>query len=88
MPYGNTTAAVGLIDGVFKQRLPRLGDAWLSALTQMHQEVSGDTSATRIMIDALATVVSPPGTNLVDERREHMMLYNLLGDPTLQVAAS
>ncbi len=85
MPYGNTTAAVGLIDGVFKQRLPRLGDAWLSALTQMHQEVSGDTSATRIMIDALATVVSPPGTNLVDERREHMMLYNLLGDPTLRL---
>ncbi len=85
MPYGNTTAAVGLIDGVFKQRLPRLGDAWLSALTQMHQEVSGDTSPTRIMIDALATVVSPPGTNLVEERREHMMLYNLIGDPTLRL---
>ncbi len=85
MPYGNTTAAVGLIDGVFAQKLPRLGDAWFSALTTMHQEVSTDTSTTRMMIDALATIVSPAGTNLVDERREHMLLYNLIGDPTLRL---
>jgi hypothetical protein len=85
MPYGNTTAAVGLIDGVFKQKLPRLGDAWLNALTEMHREVSSDTSPARMMIDALATIVSPAGTNLVDERREHMLLYNLIGDPTLRL---
>jgi hypothetical protein len=85
MPYGNTIAAVGLIDGVFTQKLPRLGDAWLNALTEMHRATSPDTSATRMMIDALATVVSPAGTNLVDERREHMMLYNLIGDPTLRL---
>jgi hypothetical protein len=85
MPYGNTTAAVGLINGVFTQKLPRLGDAWLNALTEMHREVSPDTSPTRMMIDALATLVSPVGTNLVDERREHMLLYNLIGDPTLRL---
>jgi hypothetical protein len=85
MPYGNTTAAVGLIDGVFSQQLPRLGDAWLNALVEMHREVSPDTSATRMMIDALATIVSPAGTKLVDERREHMLLYNLIGDPTLRL---
>ncbi len=85
MPYGNTTAAVGLIDGVFKQRLPRLGDAWLTALTQMHEETTSDTSAARIMIDALAAVVSPAGSDLVEERREHMRLYNLIGDPTLRL---
>lgn len=85
MPYGNTTAAVGLIDGVFTQKLPRLGDAWLGALVQMHEESSDDTSTTRMMIDALATVVSPAGTKLVDERREHMLLYNLIGDPTLRL---
>lgn len=85
MPYGNTTAVVGLIDGVFNQQLPRLGDAWLNALRQMHRENSEDTSSSRIMIDALAAVVSPPGTNLVEERREHMLLYNLIGDPTLRL---
>ncbi|MGI9472902.1 MAG: C25 family cysteine peptidase [Rubripirellula sp.] len=85
MPYGNTTAALGLIDGVFRQKLPRLGDAWLSALTEMQKEEPSDKSATRVMVDALATVVSPAGTNLTDERREHMLLYNLIGDPTLRL---
>ena len=85
MPYGNTTAAVGLIDGVFSKKLPRLGDAWRNALEQMHQNTTGDTSSTRVMIDALATMVSPAGTQLVDERREHMLLYNLIGDPTLRL---
>ncbi len=85
MPYGNTTAAVGLIDGVFAQRLPRLGDAWLSALGKMHEEKSSNESesTSRLMIDALATMISPAGTLLVDERREHMLLYNLIGDPML-----
>ncbi len=85
MPYGNCTAAVGLIKGVFEQKLPRLGDAWLSTLKEMHSEsVQGD-SASRVMIDALASVVSPSGTSLVGERREHMRLYNLIGDPTLRL---
>lgn len=85
MPYGNTTAAVGLINAVFAKQLPRLGDAWLSALAEMHGEDATDTSTTRKMIDTLAAMVSPAGSNLVDERREHMMLYNLIGDPTLRL---
>ncbi len=83
MPYGNSTAAVGLIRGVFGEQLPRLGDAWLSALGEMHKETSPDQSTSRMMIDALATMVSPVESNLVDERREHMLLYNLIGDPML-----
>ncbi len=85
MPYGNATAAVGLINGVFEQKLPRLGDAWLCTLNQMHQEQTEDQSTSRVMIDALAAIVSPPGTSLVGERREHMQLYNLIGDPTLRL---
>ena len=85
MPYGNCTAAVGLIKGVFEKKLPRLGDAWLSALKEMHQENVASDANSRIMIDALASVVSPAGTSLVGERREHMQLYNLIGDPTLRL---
>lgn len=85
MPYGNATAAIGLIHGVFEQKLPRLGDAWLSTLKSMHSETTSDKSTSRVMIDALAGIVSPPGSSLVDERREHMRLYNLLGDPTLRL---
>ena len=85
MPYGNTTAAVGLIDAIYHQKVDRLGDAWLSALSQMQNQDPKDRSTTRLMIDALATVVSPAGTKLEDERSEHMKLYNLLGDPTLNL---
>ncbi|MAI71032.1 MAG: peptidase C25 [Rhodopirellula sp.] len=85
MPYGNTTAAVGLINGVFHQKLPRLGDAWLSALREMQMEQTDPNATGRMLIDALATLISPTGTKLPEERREHMLLYNLLGDPTLKL---
>ncbi len=85
MPYGNTTAAVGLIKGVYAEQLPRLGDAWLSTLKQMHADDSKEKATSRIMIDAVAKLVSPSGTKLIDERHEHMGLYNLLGDPTLKL---
>lgn len=85
MPYGNTTAAVGMINAVYAQKLPRLGQAWYSALMEMHREQPADQSSTRVMIDAMATIFSPKGTSLVNERREHMLLYNLIGDPTLRL---
>ncbi len=85
MPYGNSTLAVGLIKGVYEEKQPRLGDAWLSALKQMHAGDVKEKSTSRIMIDAVAALVSPAGTKLVDERHEHMGLYNLFGDPLLQM---
>lgn len=85
MPYGNATAAIGLIDGVYHQKEARLGDAWLNTLVEMQRDSTTDRSTTRMMIDSLATMISPAGTNLVDERREHVRLYNLLGDPTLRL---
>ena len=85
MPYGNATAAIGLINGVFHQKLPRLGDAWLSALREMQTEPTAPQASGRVLIDALATLISPSGAKLPDERREHMLLYNLLGDPTLRL---
>ncbi len=85
MPYGNTTAAVGLIDGIFTQRKPRLGDAWMCALTHLQCEQPAEASNTQIMIDAVAAMINPADTTLEDERREHMLLYNLIGDPTLRL---
>lgn len=85
MPYGNTLTAMGMIHAVYTEQSPRLGTAWLRAAQQMHQEQVTDSSPTRAMIDALAGMFSPKGTKLVEERREHLMLYNLIGDPTLQL---
>lgn len=86
MPYGNITAAIGLIDGIFQQRLPRLGDAWINMLAAMDSvDDTHDRSTMRKLIDGLAMIISPSGTKLSDERHEHMSLYNLLGDPTLRL---
>lgn len=84
MPYGNVVTAVGLIDGVYGQRQPRIGDAWLRTLSELDtDDDSADKSATRMMIDTLAALISPADSTLADERREHMRLYQLIGDPTL-----
>ena len=88
MPYGNTTAAVGLIDSVYRQRTLTLGDAWLASVRAMRSKnaasaESPGASNARTMIDAMATMVSPPGSDLAEERIEHSQLYNLIGDPTL-----
>lgn len=85
MPYGNATAAVGLISGVYEKRMPRLGDAWLVALQQMTAAEDAKKSSVRTMIDSLAMMISPKGTKLADERAEHTQLYCLLGDPTLRL---
>ncbi len=69
MPYGNTTTAVGLINGIFRQKPPRLGDAWRSALNEMQAQTTDPNATGRLMIDALATLISPSGTKLPDERR-------------------
>jgi hypothetical protein len=41
--------------------------------------------STQELIDSLAAVISPPGSDLRAERREHALLYNLIGDPTLRL---
>jgi hypothetical protein len=85
MPYGNTSLAVNLIDHIYANSATRLGDAWLAAQRAMRRDDTSTPGSLRFMIDTLAIVVSPPGTVLVDERREHCRLYNLLGDPTLKL---
>lgn len=86
MPYGNATAAIGLIQGVYEERHGSLGGAWLSAVQKMvATPKDSEKSSARVIVDAMAAMVSPAGTVLSDERQEHTRLYNLLGDPTMRL---
>ena len=85
MPYGNATCALSMIDEVYQKKQHRLGDAWRETLRAMQRESVADPSPVQVMIDSLATLISPAGTSLVDERREHTQLYQLLGDPLLHL---
>ncbi|MCH1494350.1 MAG: C25 family cysteine peptidase, partial [Rubripirellula sp.] len=61
-----------------------LGDEAKAAATNGERPVEDrvlDQSA-RVMIDGLASLLSPPGFSLLEERIEHVQLYGLLGDPT------
>ncbi|QDS96675.1 Gingipain R2 precursor [Roseimaritima multifibrata] len=87
LPYGNAVVATGLIRAVYEDHAPRLGDAWRTALREVAtaSEANPELKKRRTMIDTLATLISPTAANLPAERREHMQLYNLLGDPTLRL---
>ncbi|MDB4809684.1 C25 family cysteine peptidase [bacterium] len=82
MPYGNAALSVGLIKSIYQRRPARLGDAWLEAQRGAYKATAGKADSARVMIDGLATLLSPAGSTLVEERREHLQLYGLLGDPT------
>lgn len=92
MPYGNATLTLGLIDSIYGQSpgasrpADRIGVAWLNAIGRMEQDdENSEKGQLRTMIDTVATLVSPAGTKLADERSEHAALYALLGDPLLKL---
>ena len=83
MPYGNATTAMEMIDAVYAKRVERLGDAWLQSLRQLESPLAPSDNKARVLVDSLATLISPASAQLSEERREHAKLYNLIGDPTL-----
>lgn len=88
MPYGNARFGLGLLEAAYldvgaADAPARLGDAMRSAIKRMQVDEAGST--TQLMVDGLAGLISPAGIDLADERREHAGLYQLLGDPTLNL---
>jgi hypothetical protein len=85
MPYGNTAAAIALIHAVYETKAPRLGDVWLRSLEELSTPTnnSSDLMKRRGPIDGLASILG--SASIDEERREHGLLYNWLGDPTMRL---
>lgn len=85
MPYGNAAAAMALIQSVYYNHPARLGDAWLQTLDELAtpSDADAELQSRRLVIDSLATLLGDGRHD--DERREHMQLYNWLGDPTMRL---
>jgi len=83
MPYGMAVLGTGLMDGYFREHLPTLGDVVLHAKRQMVD--SEDARADRRLLELMARTLSPDPDLLQDERLEHVMLFNLMGDPLLRL---
>jgi hypothetical protein len=72
-----------MLEEVFRQRRETLGEVLLRAKQRLVKNEPDDTH--RQLLDALAATVSPSVKLLPDERREHLHLFNLLGDPLLRI---
>lgn len=85
MPYGNAVLATGLLRWCIKEPCPTLGEAVLRAKREMMSAATQKGDA-RGALDALAAAISPSPSKLAAERREHVLLFNLLGDPMLRLS--
>jgi hypothetical protein len=79
MPYGNTVMGYELLRACFRDRPEELGNiVWLAQRRSLNPTL-GDSL--RGSLDLLAQGLSPPPVDLAAERREHVLMYHLFGDP-------
>ncbi len=83
MPYAMAVLGSGLMDEYFRQQTGTLGEIILNAKRQMAEIASERTD--RKILDLLAKAISPNPQLLDAERREHMLLFNLFGDPLMRM---
>lgn len=81
MPYAMAVLGTELLTECFQKQTPTIGEALLNAKRQM---ATGERRDSRSQtLDLLASVLSPNPADLAAERKEHVLLFNLLGDPLL-----
>jgi len=83
MPYAMSVMGTEMMDACFRDRQPTIGQIMLQAKREMTR-VKG-IGARRLMLDLVAKTISPSGTDLAEERQEHLALFNLMGDPLLTI---
>lgn len=84
MPYAMGVMALELARQTLNGPAETLGEAVLAA--KQHLLADGkDLGKQRQMLDTMAGLISPLPDQLADERREHTLLFNLLGDPLLRL---
>jgi hypothetical protein len=83
MPYGNTVLGYELLRACFNDRPADLGSVLRLAQCRTLQNPSADSL--RPSLDMLAVGLSPPPVDLGSERREHVSMYHLFGDPLLRL---
>lgn len=88
MPYSMSLFGNALMDEVFRERSAAesptltLGEVVMRGKRQLVADGGGQN---RRWIDSLARTLSPTKSKLEQERLEHQLLFNLLGDPLLQM---
>jgi len=88
MPYAMAVMSNEMMDQYFNHRCETLGEVVFKAKRKLaidDKEDSDGQNETRQTLDAIARVISPSPKLLHEERAEHLLLFNLLGDPLLRL---
>ena len=88
MPYGNTVMGCELLRACFQDQPAAIGDVLRLAQQRVLAPMNADQPSKdhlRTMLDGLAQVLSPQPFDLTTERREHVLMYQLIGDPLLRL---
>jgi hypothetical protein len=88
MPYGMGVMGSCLMSEYFRHQHQTLGDVILAAKQRMMRPIDdpeNPASLNRVLLEGAAAVMSPDKSQLEAERREHLHLFNLLGDPMLKL---
>ena len=83
MPYAMAVMGSGLMDEYFRKHTETLGEVILHAKQKMVDDSPQSTD--RKLLDLLAKAISPDPQLLDAERREHILLFNLFGDPLMRL---
>lgn len=83
MPYAMCVLGVELLKECFVERRPTVGEMLLFAKRNTALSPRADDESRRL--DALAALLNPMPGDLAEERAEHLLLFNLLGDPLLRL---
>jgi hypothetical protein len=89
MPYAMGVMGTALMDEYFHRRPLTLGETVLAAKRRMMRPIDdpeNPVGLNRILLDGVAAFMSPNREELEEERREHLHIFNLLGDPMLRLA--
>lgn len=83
MPYGMSVLGLELMDEHFQQRRSTIGEVLLHS--KRDSVLASRDDARSKAVDGMARILNPLGPDLNEERREHVKLFHLLGDPLLRV---
>jgi hypothetical protein len=89
MPYGMGVMGAALMHVYFQDHPPTLGEAILAAKRKSMARIDdpeNPVGLNRMLLDSVAALMSPSKEALEAERREHLHIFNLLGDPMLKLA--
>lgn len=90
MPYGMAVLGTEFLQTYFDEKPATLGEAILAAKQKAMKPLdpmAGENpkNVSRQLIEGVAAALSPTSNLLDEERREHLLLMNLLGDPMLRM---